>query len=179
MRLNTLMAKAIRSEKDQSLQTFLRKTIVEILGCDQICFREDVQKVSHYKAQLGFEQQKRGDPLLKFMQDKYDIHLKTFGDFGFLHQDPSYLKMDEILKNVDPWMLLCIYTIAQSTKSTVVAMALLNEIISLEDAILVSRLEEIFQQKFYGVVEGAHDYDEARTISDVSAAKCFMNLLQE
>jgi chaperone required for assembly of F1-ATPase len=178
MRLNTLIAKAIRAEKDESLQKFFRKTIVDVLGCDQICFREDVQKQSHYKAQLGFEQQKRGDPLLKFMKDEYDIHLKTFGDYGFLEQDQSYLKMDRILANVDPWTLLCIYTIAQSTKSTVVAFALLNEVISLEDAILVSRLEEIFQQKFYGIVKGAHDYDEARTISDVSAAKCFMNLLQ-
>jgi len=109
--------------------------------------------------------------LLNFMKDKYDIKLNTFGDYGLLHQDSSYLKIEEVLNKVDPWVLLSLFVISQSTKSTIVALALLNEFISLEDAILVSRLEEIYQQKFFGVVAGAHDYDEARTISDVSSAK--------
>lgn len=81
------------------------------------------------------------------------------------------MKINEVLEELDPYTLLSLFTIAQSTKSTVVALALLNEVISLEDAILVSRLEEMIQQKFFGVVEGAHDYDEARTISDVASAK--------
>jgi hypothetical protein len=41
----------------------------------------------------------------------------------------------------------------------------------IEEAVIVSRLEEMYQQKFFGVVEGAHDYDEARTIADVASAK--------
>lgn len=172
------MAKAVRTEKDELLRNYLRKTTVEILGWDQVWFREDVTRKHPIKTQLGFDQRQRGDPLLKFMAEKYDIHLNTFTDFGFLGQHESYLKLDEILKNVDPYVLLCIFTIAQSTKSTVVALALLNEVISLQDAIIVSRLEEMYQQKFFGVVEGAHDYDEARTIGDVASAKWFLNLLQ-
>ena len=53
------------------------KTIVEILGWDQICFRESTKHRNPIKQQLGFEQIERGDPLLKFMKEKYDINLKT------------------------------------------------------------------------------------------------------
>lgn len=166
-----MMAKAVRTENDHVLRSNFKQTIVEILGCDQICFREDTKHKNPVKTQLGFEQIERGDPLLRFMKERYDINLRVFGDFSFLEQDKSYLKMEEILNEFDHYTLLSIFTIAQSTKSTVVALALLNEAISLEDAILVTRLEEIYQQKFFGVVKGAHDYDEARTISDVAAAK--------
>lgn len=131
MRLNTLFAKAVRTEKDKPLQDFIRKTIVEILGCDQICFREDVTKVHPFKTQLGYEQIQRGDPLIKFMKEKFDIHLNVFNDLSFLQQDPSYMKLDEFLKGVDPYVLLCIHTIALTTKSTIVALALLNEVITL------------------------------------------------
>lgn len=178
MRLNTIMAKAVRVEQDPNLRKYLRENIVDILGCDQICFRENTAVKHHYKTQLGYEQRARGDPLIEFMKEEYDIHLNVFNDFSFMGQDESYKKLDKELENVDPYMLMAIYTIANSTKSTVVSLALLKEHITLEEAILVSRLEEIFQQRFFGVVEGAHDYDEARTIADVSAAKCFVNLLQ-
>lgn len=82
MRLNTLMAKAIRVEMDKSLRKHFQKTIVEILGCDQVCFREDVTRKHPIKTQLGFEQIKRGDPLIQFMKDKYNITLNTFTDLG-------------------------------------------------------------------------------------------------
>ena len=178
MRLNTMMAKAIRVESDPSLQKYLKKIIVEILGCDQIWFQESTETSNPILTQLGHDQRERGAPLLKFMEDNYGIKLKVFSDFGFLTQDPSYKKLHEVLDETDPYTLLSIFSIAQSTKSTVVALALLNETISLEDAVLVSRLEELYQQKFFGVVEGAHDYDEARTISDIASAKWFINLLE-
>ena len=111
------------------------------------------------------------------MREKYDINLNVFTDFGINEQDKSYLKLSKELENLDPFVLLSIFTVAESTKSTMVALALLNEEISLEDAILITRLEELYQQKFYGVVKGAHDYEEARTISDVATAKTFINLL--
>ncbi|CAI2376107.1 unnamed protein product [Moneuplotes crassus] len=177
MKLNTLMAQAIRTENDENLQKYLKKTITEILGCDQVCFQEDPRQLNPVKNQLAHDQRERGEPLLKFMKDKYGMSLNVFTDFGFMGQDPSYLKIKDVLEETDPYVLLSIFNIASSTKSTMVALALLNEEISLEDAIIVSRLEELYQQKFYGVVEGAHDYDEARTISDVAAAKNFITLL--
>ena len=178
MRLNTLFARAVRTAMDPELRKYKEKTIMEILSMDQVCFREKSKNREYYKTQLRFEQEERSDPLLQFMKEKYDVELRTFDDFSFLRQDPSYLRLGYILPELDPYLLLCLFVIAQSTKSTVIGLALLNEVITFEDAILMSRLEEIHQQNAFGVVEGAHDYDEARTISDVAAAKCFVNLCQ-
>lgn len=173
------MARAYRTSIDPELRAYQEKTIVEVLGMDQVWFREKSKNRESYKTQLRYEQIDRSTSLIEFMYKNYNIELKTFDDFSFLNQDPSYLKIKDLIWELDPYLLHWLFTISLSTKSTVLALALLNEKISFEDAILMSRLEELYQQKSFGVVEGAHDYDEARTISDIAAAKWFVNLCQK
>jgi chaperone required for assembly of F1-ATPase len=69
------------------------------------------------------------------------------------------------------------YSIAQTAKSTAIAMALiLNDDLPIKEAVDIARVDENYQSKHFGRVEGAHDFDEALTLSTFATAKNVINL---
>ena len=62
-------------------------------------------------------------------------------------------------------------------KSCAIALALLyKEDLTIDEAVSIARVDERYQTKHFGVVEGAHDYDEALTVSNFATAKSMLNL---
>jgi chaperone required for assembly of F1-ATPase len=52
----------------------------------------------------------------------------------------------------------------------------LRDEISIEDAVKIARVDENYQTSHFGKVEGAHDYDEAATLTTFATAKNVINL---
>jgi chaperone required for assembly of F1-ATPase len=52
-----------------------------------------------------------------------------------------------------------------------------NEI-SIQEAVEIARVDENYQSKHFGRVEGAHDYDEAATLATFATARNVINLCQ-
>lgn len=48
--------------------------------------------------------------------------------------------------------------------------------VSVEEAVRYSRIDEDFQTKYFGIVEGAHDLDEAYAYSVFSTAQSLVQL---
>ena len=70
-----------------------------------------------------------------------------------------------------------LYQATITSKSSVVALALIHaNIITIEEAVRHSRLDEDYQIKHFGMVEGAHDLDEAYMYSVFSVAKTIISL---
>ena len=68
------------------------------------------------------------------------------------------------------------FNVAAASKSTGIAMALiLSGDISLHEAVNIARCDENFQTKHFGKVEGAHDFDEAHTMTTFATAKTLVN----
>lgn len=53
---------------------------------------------------------------------------------------------------------------------------ILRNDLSIQDAVNIARVDENYQTKHFGRVEGAHDYDEAVTLSTFATAKNLVNL---
>jgi chaperone required for assembly of F1-ATPase len=53
---------------------------------------------------------------------------------------------------------------------------LLRNDISIREAVDIARVDENYQSKHFGRVEGAHDYDEAATLAIFATAKNIINL---
>jgi chaperone required for assembly of F1-ATPase len=53
---------------------------------------------------------------------------------------------------------------------------LLKNDISIEEAVRIARVDENYQTKHFGSVEGAHDYDEASTLATFATSKNILNL---
>lgn len=50
--------------------------------------------------------------------------------------------------------------------------------LTLQEALNIARCDENYQTKNFGIVEGAHDYDEAHTMTTFATAKTLVNFAQ-
>ena len=75
----------------------------------------------------------------------------------YLENNKLKIKFEEILKLIDPWVLGILEMLTGVTKSLLTSLALLEDIITVEESYYVSNFEEIFQQINDGFVEGYHD----------------------
>jgi chaperone required for assembly of F1-ATPase len=93
------------------------------------------------------------------------VNLKVWYSIQLDDQDPS---ADEFISShlatADPLYLTCLHQITSTAKSTAIALSLLHDKNqTIEGAVQAARVDEIYQQKIFGLVEGAHDYDHSTT----------------
>jgi chaperone required for assembly of F1-ATPase len=70
-----------------------------------------------------------------------------------------------------------LYAISQSCKSTAIALAfILRDELTIQEAVNIARVDENYQSKHFGKVEGAHDFDEAHTLTTFGTARNIVNL---
>ena len=94
-------------------------------------------------------------------------------------QDKSIQKLKPIMQELDPFVLNSLYAVAQSAKSTAIALSLILKYeLSIQDAVNISRVDENYQSSIFGKVEGAHDFDEAHALTTFATAKSLVNLCQ-
>ena len=53
---------------------------------------------------------------------------------------------------------------------------ILKDDLSIKEAVDIARVDENYQTKHFGKVEGAHDFDEAHTMTTFATAKNIINL---
>lgn len=75
------------------------------------------------------------------------------------HSEETVNRIRGILQRMDHITLACTQAITMECKSLLMAVAYVAELVSLEQLIVASRLEEEFQVEIWGVVEGGHDMD--------------------
>ena len=85
---------------------------------------------------------------------------------------------DDVLDKLDPLSLNSVFQSAVCSKSAAISLAVIHDHISIEEAVRASRIDEDYQTQHFGVVEGAHDLDEAYLYSVFSTAKTITNLGQ-
>jgi ATP synthase F1 complex assembly factor 2 len=82
-----------------------------------------------------------------------------------------------MLFSLDDWTLSGLDTLTHNTKSLILALALWQRRITLKDALVACRVEELEQQGRWGEVQGYHDVDNAALEVKSSAASLFLHLL--
>jgi chaperone required for assembly of F1-ATPase len=113
------------------------------------------------------------------LETELGIKLKLFENIASEPEHSETKKIIPILENLDPFVLVSLYTITVSAKSSGIALALMmNKNLSVEDAVKISRVDENYQASHFGRVEGAHDFDEAQTLTTFATAKSVVNLCQ-
>jgi len=82
----------------------------------------------------------------------------------------------EYINKYNNWKLLSVEFATSNLKSAALAIALMNNKLTVEEALDLSRLEENYQLTLFGEVEGSHDLDEATSRMNIAAAKNLFNL---
>lgn len=184
LKLNQMLAKAVRSCHDPYLVNWMRTQVQTILENDQICFHNDPLSQNEYKRKLAEKQQAATRPLFQFMSEHFGVNLKVWHNIPLESQDPSVAKISPVLEAMDPLALNSVFQATQTSKSAALALALIFRDgsspglghMSLEECVNVARLDERHQQSVFGVVEGAHDFDHANTLSTFAAARAVVGL---
>ena len=119
-------------------------------------------------------------PVIKWFEKKYDVTLKvTEGIDVSSHSMTTRRRMKVVLEDMDSLTLTGLVSAASNCKSMICAMALYEEYFSAEACTDASLLENLYQQKEWGMAEGAHDVDRSDILSDLAASHLLFTLLKK
>ncbi|KAL1422976.1 hypothetical protein MTO96_021569 [Rhipicephalus appendiculatus] len=148
--------------------------ILEFLESDTLCYRMDEPD------DLVVLQKEQWDPLLRWYEERFGVRLEAKSDLTVskLPQEVCDV-MSKHLMSYSLWGAPGIQYGTESLKSLVLFQAALAQHLSVEQAVMLGRLESEFQTSRWGSVEWAHDLDREQVLCRVAAAVLFVQLTSE
>ncbi|XP_034049513.1 ATP synthase mitochondrial F1 complex assembly factor 2 [Thalassophryne amazonica] len=169
MLCNTALDNPTKRSKDQIITAALK-----FLETDTVCYRVDEPQ------SLVELQNSEWDPVLKWIESRYNV---TIGSSSSIvgPEIPAETKdtFRQHLNSYNSWALTGLEYVITQLKSVVLSLGLIDRHLSVEQAVLLSRLEEEYQIQCWGSVEWAHDYDVYELRARTAAGALFVHLLSE
>ncbi|KAK4522470.1 hypothetical protein GAYE_HTGSCF31FUTG100G0358 [Galdieria yellowstonensis] len=171
MPVTSLLTTSIDLTKEHREQ-FL-KTLVEFFNTDTVCIR------ASYPKGLVRRQRELWDPLIAYLSEKWDIHIRTSEDiFGVSQDRDSLERVYQYLKNQHSLFFTALHSATSTTKSLIIGLALSDKAISTKQAMEACRCEEDFQIQYWGDVKGSHDIDRADTFVRLTSSSLVFSLMR-
>lgn len=170
MHLTTLCNTALDNPTHRNKQKLIRATL-KFLDTDTICYRvEDPPGLVEL-------QTNEWDPVLKWAENRYDVTIgSSTSIMGPVIPDQTKEVFHRHLASYNSWSLIGIEFMVSQLKSLVLTMGLVDRLLTVQKAVLLSRLEEEFQIQHWGNVEWAHDYDLQELQARTAAGTLFVHL---
>ncbi|KAF8212389.1 ATP12-domain-containing protein [Mycena galopus ATCC 62051] len=167
--MTALASRAIDAMVDETTRAEVRQALLEYLDTDTICFYQD------YPPQLVELQAQHWDPLLSWARSTFGVELHTFDSVLSNSQpDETKSKMNEVLSTFDQWEMAAMERATYATKSFIIALALIKQQLSVEQAALAAQVEVASQIQWWGEVEDTHDVDFHDVRRQLGSAACFL-----
>jgi len=147
-----------------------------ILKYDSTCYREDREDAPG----LARLQEKHFDPLLKWMKTEFNAPLNHTYDLCAVEQPPqTFTTVEAIIRSMDDYTFAAFEDLTLVGKSVVISLAFIKHRLSIDQAFRAIRLEENFQVKGSGRVEGVYGtvIPEEYAKLKLAAARTGLNLL--
>ncbi|KAJ7273568.1 hypothetical protein B0H12DRAFT_1199926 [Mycena haematopus] len=167
--MTALVSRAIDDMVDEATRTEVRHALLEYLDTDTICFHQD------YPPQLVDLQTLHWDPLLSWARSTFEVELYTFDSLLSNSQpEETKHKMDQVLSTFDHWEMAAMERATYTTKSFIIALALIKKHLSVEQAALATQVEVASQIQRWGEVEDTHDVDFHDVRRQLGSAACLL-----
>lgn len=166
---NTALDNPTHRNKDQMIRAALK-----FLETDTVCYRVDEPD------DLVELQKNEWDPVLHWIENRYNVTIGSSS--SILGPEISEATKDlfrQHLKSYNFWGLIGLEFVISQLKSVVLALGMVDRHLSVEQAVLLSRLEEEYQIRQWGNVEWAHDYDMYELRARTAAGALFIQLSSE
>jgi len=144
--------------------------VLEFLSSDTICFYADEPE------ELVQLQKKEWQPVIDWFDKKYCVSIEPSSHLVIAVPDDVIQQLKVRLAPLSGWSLTGLEFAVETLKSFILAMALIDNHLTVEKAVSLSRLELEFQISRWGSVEWAHDLELMETRSRVAAAALFYSL---
>jgi len=167
--MTSLAARAIDKMDEATTRDDVRNALLKYLDTDSICFHQD------YPEPLVRLQDDHWNPLLTWARDTFDVELLTSGSVLFSAQPAATKrKFDKVLQGFDPWQMAAMERVIFTTKSFIIALALVHGHVTAEQAALASQVEVASQIERWGEVEDSHDVDYHDVRRHIGSAACLL-----
>eukprot|EP00743_Colponemidia_sp_Colp-15_P002542 GILK01002755.1.p1 GENE.GILK01002755.1~~GILK01002755.1.p1 ORF type:complete len:277 (+),score=47.68 GILK01002755.1:48-878(+) len=154
-------------------RSFILHSLLRYLGTDTTCYRAESP------SSLVSRQADHWDPLLRWFETHYNAPLIAVTDIIPKEQPAeSTQRIRSLLENMSDWRLTGVEHLTASCKSLVIALAVAEGHVTVEQAVRAARVEEDHQVQEWGEVKGGHDIDESNTLLSVASAKVFISLAE-
>ena len=106
--------------------------------------------------------------------DWFGAEVSTTDALQLRQSDELVENVARIINSYSPLKLAALERIVLRTKSIFIALALMEDRISVSDAVIAARLEVIQQINRWGEVEDAHDVDREELTRQLAASRCVL-----
>lgn len=166
---NTALDNPTQRDKNQMINAALK-----FLETDTICYRVEEP---HALVEL---QKYEWDPVLHWIENRYNVTIGSSS--SILGPDIPEATKDTFRQHLNSynfWSMTGLEYVITQLKSVVLSMGIIDRHLSVEQAVLLSRLEEEYQIRQWGNVEWAHDYDMYELRARTAAGALFVHLTSE
>ncbi|KAF4106685.1 ATP synthase mitochondrial F1 complex assembly factor 2 [Onychostoma macrolepis] len=166
---NTALDNPTQRTKEQIISAALK-----FLETDTICYRVEEPP------DLVELQRNEWDPVMNWIEQRYNIVIgSSTSIMGPQIPEETKETFRQHLNSYNFWSLTGLEYVITQLKSLVLSFGLIDRHLSVEQAVLLSRLEEEYQIQQWGNVEWVHDYDMYELQSRTAAGAMFVHLSSE
>ncbi|KAG1832213.1 ATP12-domain-containing protein [Suillus variegatus] len=157
--MTSIASRAIDAFQDEKTCSEVRESLLNYLDTDTICFHHDDPPP------LVELQHKHWDPLIEWAKSTFNIDIQVFTSILFHSQSAeTRAKLD----------LAAMERVTYTTKSFLIALALVKRHITVEEAAVAAQVEVSSQIQRWGEVEDSHDVDFHDIRRHLGSAACLL-----
>lgn len=173
MHLTTLCNTSLDNPTQRSKDQLIRAAI-KFLDTDTICYRVEEPET------LVELQKNEWDPVIEWAENRYGVEIgSSTSIMGPSIPARTHEVLASHLASYNMWALQGIEFVVTQLKSMVLTLGLTDLHLTVEQAVLLSRLEEEYQIQKWGNVEWAHDYELQELRARTAAGTLFIHLCSE
>ncbi|KAM4632363.1 ATP synthase mitochondrial F1 complex assembly factor 2 isoform 1-T2 [Discoglossus pictus] len=173
MHLTTLCNTALDNPTQRTKRDLISAAL-KFLETDTVCYR--VEEPSG----LVELQRNEWDPVIDWVEKRYNVVIGSSTSItGPKIPEETIEVFERHLASYNSWVLLGIEFVISQLKSLILATGLIDRHLTVEQAVLLSRLEEEFQIQHWGSVEWAHGYELQELRARAAAGTLFVLLCSE
>ncbi|XP_028821324.1 ATP synthase mitochondrial F1 complex assembly factor 2 [Denticeps clupeoides] len=173
MHMTTLCNTALDNPTQRN-QVQMISAALKFLETDTVCYRVEEPPG------LVELQKNEWDPVMAWIEKRYNVVIGSSSDImGPSIPEETKETFRQHLLSYNFWSLTGLEYVITQLKSVVLSLGLVDRHLSVEQAVLLSRLEEEYQIQRWGNVEWAHDYDMYELRARSAAGALFVQLSSE
>ncbi|KAK7588263.1 hypothetical protein V9T40_005508 [Parthenolecanium corni] len=167
----TALCNTVIDNPNHATKSSLIDELLNYVDSDAILYFSDVDN------DLFTLQLQKWLPVITWFNQRYEVNLSPSRGISLVESDPC--AKDILFRHFNSFKLPCLQGFLFATenlKSIILTLCCVEQEMSVEEAVQLSKLEEEFQTENWGRVEWAHDLSMADIQSRVSAAITFIRL---
>ncbi|KAJ3015034.1 ATP synthase complex assembly protein atp12 [Thoreauomyces humboldtii] len=165
--LTSVIVRALDSFSDTTIREGVIDNLLKYLDTDATIYFQD------YPESFIEMQSTHWRPLHRWIQDTYGVTIATTDGINPIKQSPTTVQnLRAVIAGFDNLTLAAFEKAVMSSKSFIVALALVNNRIDAPGAATAARLEVLHQIDRWGEVEDSHDVEREEMTRQLGAVAC-------